>query len=186
MPQSRRQFLLTLLAGAITAPLLDLRTAQAAKVRRSRRRLKVLTLPQAQTLDALGEVLLPGARDAGLVRFVDSQLSLSPERQVMMIRYLGVPPPFAGFYQSGLDALDQASRQRQSRAFADLDATAAAALVAQLATGKVEGWQGPPPGFFHFVLRNDAVDVVYGTKAGFARLGVPYMAHIEPTQDWPE
>jgi hypothetical protein len=35
------------------------------------------------------------------------------------------------------------------------------------------------------VLRNDALDVVYGTRRGFASLGVPYMAHILPPTSWP-
>ena len=57
-------------------------------------------------------------------------------------------------------------------------------MVGKIAGGEIEGWEGPPAGFFYFVLRSDAVDVVYGTKTGFEVLGVPYMAHIEPTSDW--
>ena len=40
--------------------------------------------------------------------------------------------------------------------------------------------------FFYFVLRNDAVDVVYGTKAGVESLDIPYMAHVEPPSRWGE
>jgi len=36
------------------------------------------------------------------------------------------------------------------------------------------------------VVRNDAVDVVYGTQSGFEQLGVPYMAHIAPPSRWGE
>ena len=32
--------------------------------------------------------------------------------------------------------------------------------------------------------RSDAVDVVYGTPEGFAKLGVPYMPHIMPPTSW--
>jgi hypothetical protein len=32
----------------------------------------------------------------------------------------------------------------------------------------------------YFVLRSDAVDVVYGTMEGYESLGVPYMPHIVP------
>jgi hypothetical protein len=34
------------------------------------------------------------------------------------------------------------------------------------------------------MLRNDAIDVVYGTVEGFARLSVPYMPHILPQRSW--
>jgi hypothetical protein len=50
--------------------------------------------------------------------------------------------------------------------------------------GKLQGWQGPPPGFVYFVLRSDAVDVVYGTMDGYESLGVPYMPHIAPDKRW--
>jgi len=50
---------------------------------------------------------------------------------------------------------------------------------------KIEGWQDPlPGGFVYVVLRNDAIDVVYGTMEGYAALGVPYMPHIAPTKRW--
>ena len=63
---------------------------------------------------------------------------------------------------------------------------AAEALIAAMAEGKLEGWAGPPPPFFYFVLRNDACDVMYGTEKGFAALGVPYAAHIQPPSEWGE
>jgi len=50
--------------------------------------------------------------------------------------------------------------------------------------GKLQGWQGPPQGFVYFVLRSDAVDVVYGTVEGYEALGVPYQAHIMPLKRW--
>jgi hypothetical protein len=39
-------------------------------------------------------------------------------------------------------------------------------------------------GFVYFLLRSDAVDVVYGTVEGYAALGIPYMPHIAPTKRW--
>ena len=49
---------------------------------------------------------------------------------------------------------------------------------------------GRPLALYDTVLgadgRPDAIDVVYGTKAGFEQLGVPYMAHIEPPSRWGE
>jgi hypothetical protein len=49
---------------------------------------------------------------------------------------------------------------------------------------KIDGWKGPPGGFVYFLLRSDAVDVVYGTVAGYKSLDIPYMAHIEPKRSW--
>jgi len=49
---------------------------------------------------------------------------------------------------------------------------------------KIDGWQGPAGGLVYTVLRNDAVDVVYGTMEGYAALGIPYMPHIAPTKRW--
>ena len=50
---------------------------------------------------------------------------------------------------------------------------------------KLAGWQGPPAaGFVYFLLRSDAVDVVYGTVEGYAELGIPYQAHIMPLKRW--
>ena len=41
-----------------------------------------------------------------------------------------------------------------------------------------------PAGQAYFVLRSDAVDVVYGTMEGYERLGVPYLPHIAPDKRW--
>ncbi len=48
-----------------------------------------------------------------------------------------------------------------------------------------DGWTNAPPApLFYFALRSDAIDVTYGTMAGFERLDIPYMAHIEPARPW--
>jgi len=144
-----------------------------------------LTRGEALVLDALGEVMLPGARHAGISGYVGTQLRLPPERQVLMIKYIVSGPPFVDFYRSGLGSLDAASVAGHRRPFARLAATQATALVDDLGAGKIARWSGPPQPLFHFIVRNDSLDVVYGTKQGFTRLGTPYMAHIEPPTDWP-
>jgi len=53
-----------------------------------------------------------------------------------------------------------------------------------LRQNKLEAWQGPPAGQVYFVLRSDAVDVVYGTMEGYESLGVPYLPHIAPDRRW--
>jgi len=137
-------------------------------------------------LDALGEILLPGSAAAGLSHYIDHQLSGDAADSMLMIKYLGVQAPFTVFYKSGLQATDTLARTVYGKAFPGLSNEQASALVTKMSGGQVEGWQGPPAGLFYFVLRNDAVDVVYGTTAGFEQLGVPYMAHIEPPSRWGE
>lgn len=137
-------------------------------------------------LDALGSALLPGAAAAGLAHYIDHQLSGPAADSMLMIKYLGVPAPYTDFYRGGLRAADALARAVHDKGFAELSGEQAAALVARMSGGQVEGWQGPPVGLFYFVLRSDAVDVVYGTQAGFEQLGVPYMAHIEPPSRWGE
>ena len=145
----------------------------------------VLSREERAVLDALGEVMLPGARDAGISDYIGTQLLLPAERQVLMIKYIVANPPYVDFYRTGLRSLEAASVAHHARHFARLPAVQAAALVMEVGAGKLSAWSGPPQPLFHFILRNDALDVVYGTKQGFNRLGTPYMAHIEPPTAWP-
>ena len=148
--------------------------------------LRVLSASEAATLEKIGEVLVPGSAAAGLIHFIDHQLGAPPAEQLLMIRYLGVPAPFVDFYRAGAAAANAAAGTLFGRSVPELNADDLANLVANLAAGEVAGWEGPPAGFFYFVLRSDAVDVVYGTQAGFAALDVPYAAHIEPPSRWGE
>lgn len=145
---------------------------------------KVLTQAEARTLAAFGEALAPGARAAGIAHYVDDQLAKPPADGLLMIRYLDVPPPWLPFYRAGLAALDTLAVARHGTGFAGLDAGQAAALIGAIAERPPEGWQGPPSPLVYFAMRADAIDVVYGTEAGFERLGVPYMAHIAPDPKW--
>jgi gluconate 2-dehydrogenase subunit 3-like protein len=147
---------------------------------------QVLNPGEVRTLEAFGELLLPGSAAAGLAHFIDHQLNASPQDQLLMIKYLGVSAPFAPFYSAGLAALNSAANNKFAAAFADLEQQQSSELAEQIAQANPEGWDGPPAPFFYFVVRNDALDVVYGTKAGFERLGIPYMAHIEPPSRWGE
>src|SRR5882762_4469013 len=121
--------------------------------------LKVLTADERAALEALGETLLPGARDAGLAHYVDQQLSVDPGECLLLARALGVK-------------------------FAELAADKRAEFVEQIRQKVPEDWSGPPSPFFYFVSRGDAVDVTYGTVEGFERLGIPYMPHIIPIKRW--
>ena len=68
--------------------------------------------------------------------------------------------------------------------FAEVSTAAAKPLIAGMLPGTIKPWAGPPPPLFYLAVRSDAADLVYGTPAAFARMQVPYMAHIEPPADW--
>lgn len=144
--------------------------------------LTILTADEGSLLETVGEVLLPGARDAGIANFVDTQLA-KPE-PLLIVRYFDWPGPLADFYSQGLAALDKASQAAYGTTFAKATAAQQSELMGTFLGGKVEGWDGPPAPLFYLAVRGDAVDVVYGTVEGFARLDIPYMPHILPEERW--
>ena len=146
----------------------------------------VLELQEAQILGHLGDALVPGALAAGVVPFVDSQLAADPNDSLLIARYFGVALPYEAFYRAGLRALDELAKAEFYARFVDLPVDRVRELAVKLLNGSPNAWQGPPASLFYQCLRSDAVDVVYGTKAGFEQLGVPYMAHIEPPSRWGE
>ena len=140
---------------------------------------QVLAASEAAWLAGLGEAIAPPSRDAGLVHYVDHHLALPHADCLLALRYLDVLPPYADFYRPALSSLQ--------RLFGDpppLNDARWGAVLDSLAKPPVAGWQGPPPQLFGFAVRLDAIDIAYGTRAGFARLGVDYLAHIEPERDW--
>jgi hypothetical protein len=146
--------------------------------------LRTLSAAEAQTLDAVGETVVPGAKEAGITNFIDHQISIPPEEALLVLRIMSVAPPFANVYHAAIAAIDGASNRMQGRVFAQLSADQQHQFVDAMRQDKLDGWQGPPGPFVYTVLRNDAVDVVYATVEGYAALGVPYMAHIVPTRKW--
>ncbi len=147
---------------------------------------RTLTPEQVDTLEALGDTLVPGAKQAGISHFVDQQLSVPPGEALLEARILNVRPPYANFYRAALGAVDRESKaQYGGRGLAQLNDSERHTFVDLMRQNKVTGWQGPPAGpFVYLVLRSDAVDVVYGTMDGYAALGIPYMPHIAPTKRW--
>ncbi len=141
---------------------------------------KTLNLTEVATIEALAEAIVPGATEAGISHYIDSQLSVEPEDTLLMVKYL-VPPPFNGFYQASLASADS---MRGDKEWGELDKEQMTAMVGKIATDAVTDWQGPPASFFYFIFRSDAVDVVYGTELGSKELGIPYRAHIMPSTNW--
>jgi hypothetical protein len=146
--------------------------------------LRTLSADEAATLDAVGETLVPGAKEAGITNFVDQQISIPADEALLQARILNVRPPFANFYRAALGAIDGASNKSKGKKFAELSPQEQHDFVGLMRVNKIDGWQGPPGPFIYTVLRSDAVDVVYATMDGYAALGVPYMAHIAPTKKW--
>jgi hypothetical protein len=146
--------------------------------------LRTLSSDQAAALGAVGETLVPGARDAGIVNFVDQQISGPPEEALLQARILNVRPPYANFYRAALGAIDGAATRTKSKKFAELTPEEQHDFVNLMRQNKIDGWQGPAGPFIYTVLRGDAVDVVYATVDGYAALGVPYMPHIAPAKKW--
>lgn len=139
---------------------------------------------EVSTLEAMAELLLPGAKQAGVAHFVDHQLGLEPNDSLLVLKYFNYPPPYADFYRAVLAQLDQLSLRLYSKGLSKLDRTQGKDLVEAIRDANPEGWNGPPAPLAYHVLRNDAVDVVYGTVEGFKKLGVPYMEHILPPEGW--
>ena len=145
---------------------------------------RLLKADEAETLEALGETLVPGARAAGIAHFIDQQLSVPPEEALLEARILNVKPPYANFYRAAIGTIDKASQAKSGVRFAQLKSMEQRELVDLMRQNKLDGWQGPPGPFVYFVTRSDAVDVVYGTVEGYESLGIPYMAHIVPERRW--
>jgi gluconate 2-dehydrogenase subunit 3-like protein len=145
---------------------------------------RLLDLHQGETLEALGETLVPQAREAGIAHFIDQQLSVPANESLLQARIFNFRPPFAEFYRAAIVAVDAASDKMHSRDFAKLAAAEQYAFVNLMRQNKVEGWAGPSGAQIYAVLRADAVDVVYGTMEGYEALGIPYMPHIPPEKRW--
>jgi hypothetical protein len=181
----RRQFMRGAALGALAFTvggaevLLTPREARAQGVP-----FRLLQAREAETLEALGETLVPGARAAGIAHFIDHQISVAPEEALLEARILNVRPPYANFYKAAITAVDRAAAAQSDQRFAWLPAEAQREFVGLMRQNKLQGWQGPPAGFVYFVLRSDSVDVVYGTVEGYEALGIPYMAHIMPLKRW--
>src|SRR5262249_6123117 len=70
---------------------------------------RTLKEPEAELIEALGEVLVPGAEKAGIAHFIDQQISVPPEESLLQARIMNMKPPFANFYLAAAAAVDRAS-----------------------------------------------------------------------------
>jgi len=186
IPVERRDFIKGAATGALAFTvggveiLLTAREARAQNVP-----FRLLKVNEAETIEALGETLVPGARAAGVTHFIDQQLSVPPGEALLEARILNVRPPYANFYRAAVRVIDNASQTiNGGRKFAQLNPSEQHDFVDAMRQNKIQGWRGPGGPFVYLVLRSDAVDVVYGTMEGYEALGIPYMPHIAPEKRW--
>ena len=145
--------------------------------------LRNLDTTQARRLQLLGETILPGAVDAGIVHFIDHQLGEDPDNALLLAKYFNVRPPYSNFYSAGLKVADRMARESLNKSLEELNESELQQLVRAMSapTAVVDGF---PAVLFYICLRSDCVDVVYGTPEGFKKLNVPYMEHILPPESW--
>ncbi len=181
MAITRRDMLGRSAAGLVLASVGgSLSWMSAAEAQAKGAALRTLTETEAAWAGCLGEAIAPPAREAGLVHYLDHHLTVPPAESLLGLRYLDVPPPYVDFYRPALASL---ARLHGAVPPPSGDHRWTAILDGLLGPDPAD-WQGPPGGFFLFAMRLDAVDVAYGTKAGFERLGVDYLGHIDPETAW--
>jgi hypothetical protein len=145
---------------------------------------RLLDSHQGDTLEALGETLVPKAREAGIAHYIDQQISVPPQESLLQARIFNFRPPFADFYRSTIVTVDDNSRKLFGKEFAQASVKDQRDFVDRMRQNKIEDWKGRPAALTYAVLRADAVDVVYGTMEGYEALGIPYMPHIAPEKRW--
>src|SRR5438105_2848636 len=91
---------------------------------------RMLNARDAETLEAMGEALVPGARRAGIAHFIDQQISVPPEEALLEARILNVRPPFANFYRAAIGAIEKAAAAHADQRFAWMPATAQRDFIA--------------------------------------------------------
>src|SRR5260370_21899797 len=105
---------------------------------------RLLEAHEAETIEALGETLVPGAPRAGVAHFIDQQVSVSPGEALLEARQLNVKPPFINFYRAAIGAVDRAAEARSRRRFAALSAADQREFVDAMRQNKNDARQGPP------------------------------------------
>ena len=181
--QTRRRFIRQTACSLSAAVIATTVTACSPRLARAQgQEYTVLSPEEVAILDALGDTLMPGAAEAGIAHFVDSQLA--NDVPLLMLNYLDFPMTLVNFYKEGLKAIGELAAREHQAEFTTLDPELRDALIGRVASGAADPWSGPPAPLFYFALRADVVDVCFGTEAGFAELDIPYLPHISPRTPW--
>ena len=139
-----------------------------------------LTAHESFLFEGLCEAIVPGARAASVGRYLDYQLSLSPDDCLLFARYLPIATPYLSFYRQGASAIDAAAQRIGPRAVRQMSSLDWRLLAQGLLRKSLVDWNGPPSELLYSALRNDALDVVYATEEGLRKLGIPLMRHSQP------
>jgi hypothetical protein len=145
---------------------------------------KVLSADEVKTVESLSDALVPGAREAGVSHYVDHELASPSPR--LLLRFAQLRGPLAPYYHGALAAFAASMTAQGKGAFSSLSPDAQHAVIEALRTGTIKPWDGGavPSPVFYGMMRNDGVDVVYGSAEGFKHLDMPYMPHIMPKTTW--
>ena len=103
---------------------------------------KVLSAEEVSILEAVAEILLPDAAEAGVAHFVDQQLSIDPNDSLLILKYFDFPPPYADFYHGALQGLDQLSRSLFGARVNELDQEQGVKLIESIRDNRAENWTG--------------------------------------------
>lgn len=155
---TRRRFVKTVAAGLAAAPAVCSRAAAPSRWR-------FLTESEAALVDAIAEQIIPGdqdpgAREAGVVNFIDKQLASRYRRHQQA-------------YRDGLQAVDEASRKLFKGGFVGLTAAQQIAVLKKLEAA------GHP---FFRLIRDHTMQGFYGGPqhggnrgyASYRMLGIDY------------
>jgi len=185
---SRRAFLIGTVAGAgAAAARVDLAQGQPAAEHAHDTANKLgafLNEEDSAAVDALTERLMPGApgqpgaRDAGVLNYIDLALA-------------GAYADLQDFYRRGCATLEDHCRKTYSQSFAQLTTAQQDAVITAMAAGKAAGFTWPTSQQFFNMLRTHTMegmfaDPVYGGNkdfAGWRLVGFPGAQPVFTTAD---
>jgi len=171
--ESRRDFLKTAVAGAGAVATATVAVAPPALAQNAPMQMDhgatlgaFFNPEEAATISAFTERLMPGApgkpgaRDAGVLNYIDLALA-------------GAYSDSQEFYRHGLTQLDAYSRKTHNAAFTRLSATQQDEIITALEAGKADGFAWPTAREFFNTLRTHTMegmfaDPVYGGNKDFA------------------
>ena len=166
------------MTAAVSISLFDPRKARAEGVA-----FKVLSSDEVTTIEALSDALVRGAREAGVSHFIDHELASPSPR--LLLRFAQLRGPMAPYYHGALAAFASSMNAQGNAAFSSLSPEAQHTIIEALRTGALKPWDAAvATPVFYGMMRNDGVDVVYGSEQGFKNLDMPYMPHIMPKTTW--